>query len=209
MLLFLIQKEELDIVDVALQKLTEQFTKKLENLSEIDRGSEWLALTATLLLLKSRKLIPGEEVPEEELPRIEIFQKLLEYCRFKEAALALAEQAEKQRFFFSRGKKETPKRSALGIEELALEDLTSLLKTVMARAPKTGVIVKEQWEVAPLIEWLRAQVAKKPLLFEEIFHESKCKEELIVSFLALLELMKLEEVRVIKKERIYVESTRS
>ena len=200
----MIQKEEVDITEVELVRLTEQFTKKIEE-TEIDRGASWLALTATLLLLKSQKLIPGEEIDEEELPRIEVFQKLLEYCQIKEAAKALEMQEEKQRLFFSRGRNEKPKRSASGLEEVGLEELTSLMQEVLARAPKVESIEKEEWEVAPKIEWLR-QINR--IAFRDLFGEGMCRGELVVTFLALLELMKLEEVRVMRGEEVYVESTR-
>lgn len=204
----MIQKEEVDVTDVALAKLAEQFAKKLDAIGEIDRSAQWLALTATLLLLKSQKLIPGEEVEEEELPRIEVFQKLLEYCRFKDAASALSHMENKQRLFYSRGQKECPKRSASGLEEVSLDELTSLLQEVMLRVPQIKVIEKEVWEVAPKMEWLLQALEKDRLTFEAIFNEEKCKDELIVCFLALLELMKMEEVRVVRDGGIYVESTR-
>lgn len=206
LLLFLIQKEELDITDVELSLLTTQFAEKIDE-AEIDLGSEWLVLTATLLLIKSQKLIPGEEIPEEELPRVAVFQKLLEYCQIKEAASALANQEDKQRLFFSRGGSEKPERTTSGLEEVAIEDLTALLRDLLARAPKMGTIEKEQWEVSPKIEWLRSQINLNRLAFTSLFHSEMCRGELIVTFLALLELMKLGEVRVIKEEEIYVEST--
>ena len=203
LLLFLIQKEEVDIADVTLQKLTEQFAQKE---FEIDKGSEWLVITATLILLKSQKLIPGQTIDEEELPRIEVFQKLLEYCRFKEASEKLASQEEKQKLLFSRGASETPKRSATGLDEVDLKDLTLYLQEVIKRAPQTKTIEKDVWEVAPKIEWLREEVASRRVPLADIFHEKRCREELIVCFLALLELMKLEEVKL---EGSYVESTRT
>ncbi|MCH9611372.1 MAG: Segregation and condensation protein A [Chlamydiales bacterium] len=203
LLLFLIQKEEVDITDVELKRLTEQFAEKIDA-TEIDRGSNWLALTATLLLLKSQKLIPGEQIDEEELPRVEVFQKLLEYCQIKEAATALVQQEEKQRLFFSRGEMDKPKRSSSGLEEVQLEELTELMQEVISRAPKVATIEQEQWEVAPKLDFLRS-ITRMP--FSELFHEKMCRNELVVTFLALLELMKLEEVKVIRDGNIYVEST--
>lgn len=203
LLLFLIQKEEVDVTEVELNRLTQQFAEKVDE-TEIDRGSEWLALTATLVLLKSQRLIPGEEIDEEELPRIAVFQKLLEYCQIKEAARSLYEMEERQRFFFTRQIDEKPKRSASGLEEVGIEELATLMQEVISRIPKVGTIEKEEWEVGPKLNWLRSQ---KKISFTELFHEKMAIGELVVTFLALLELMKLQEKRVYKDGEIYVEST--
>ena len=204
MLLFLIQKEEVSIEEVELGRLTQQFIEKMDACA-FDRKSEWLALTATLLLMKSQKLIPGETIDEEELPRIEVFQKLLEYCRIKEATSSLVQQEERQRFFFSRGQSAKPKRSSTGLEEVGIDELSLLVKELLAKRPKMGTIESDEWDISPKLDWIRNQ---KRISFTELFHEKMCRGELVVTFLALLELMKLEEVRVIKDGEIYVESTR-
>lgn len=210
LLLCLIQKEEIDICQVAIKQLTLQMIEELKRASEVDRNSEMLSLTTTLLLLKSQKLLPQHSIESEyeEDPRIEIIQSLIEYSRVKEAAQALSFKEEQQRNFFPRALTTFRKELGSGLEEIDLEDLKSLLLKVIKKAEKSPqqIIEAEKWEVADKVRWLRTYMRQQSsLLFTVLFSEEKCREELVVLFLALLEMMKHQELKVVKEnETLYI-----
>lgn len=215
-LLHLIQKSELDIYDIPLHQITEQYLMKLQELISpvVDSGAEFIGTTASLLLLKSKMLLPkheqtlsGEE--EEPDPRFEIIHQLIEYCRFKEAAKELAELELRQSAFFSRGIDDLEPKKPLGIEHLSMHDLASLFQQVLAKAASNkGIVQEEVWKVSDkmlLIRKLLLEIQK--VQFDALFLTSQSRDELIVTFLALLELMKLGELKVIKdsmENQIYI-----
>lgn len=205
-LLHLVQKNEIDIYDIRLQKITEQFIQRLGTASPgIDNGAEFIGLTASLMWLKSRMLLPKHEqaIDPEELeqdPRFEIIHQLIEYCRFKDASKELIAREQRQNAFYSRGLDAPDIKKNLGIEHLTLEDLAGLFQQVLAKASsQTREIHEEKWLVSDKIVWIRKRLkAEKEILFEVLFTPELSKEELIVIFLAVLELMKLGEARVVK-----------
>lgn len=201
LLLYLVQKEEIDICDIMLREITSQSETPLES---VDTGAEFLALSSCLLLLKSRKLIPQEHVAEEvEEPRWEMLSKLVEYCHFKEVAKELSELESRQSHFFSRETSLPVKKRCDGLEEVNLQELTAVLQQVLEKAAirPQEIIREEEWQIEPKISWLKEIVSKdQKIAFTTLFPREKCNEELIVTFLALLELMKLEHLKVIKEE---------
>lgn len=205
LLLYLIQKEELDVCDIFLKEVTEQFFKGFEKTSSIDEGSDFLALASTLLVMKSRKLLPVSEqenlAEEEEDARFNLIQHLLEYCRFKEIADGLLEKEERERIFFPRNAPLFAKHVGTGLEEVALPELAALFEKVLQRSTSTPHFIQdEEWQVAPAMQWLKNVLAAKGrLLFNEVFSEEKYRGELIVLFLALLEMMKYQQACLIKE----------
>lgn len=207
-LLHLIQKSEMEINDIALHKITEQFLNKFHARSQdcLEIGADFISATAALLLLKSRMLLPSHEQhvshENEELdPNFEIIHQLIDYNRFKDVAKALSEREEKQNSFFSRGlepAKESVK--AYGMEHLTLQDLASLFQQVLVKAKsQTGIIQEELWKVSDKINWLRLFFkTSRKVDFFILFSSETSKEETIVIFLAILEMMKLGELSVAK-----------
>lgn len=207
-LLHLIQKNEIDIYEIDIQKITTQYLQKLEEILEpdVDNGAEFIGTAASLVCLKSRMLLPKHEqaanAEDEELdPHFEIIHQLIDYCRFKEAAKELAEREQAQNGFYSRGMDGNLEiKKPLGIEHISLEELANLFNQVMIKASsQKGLIHEETWRVSDKIILIRKQVRQGGLKFEELFTSQLSKEELIVTFLAVLELMKLGEIRVIKE----------
>lgn len=204
-LLHLIQKSEIDIYEIPLHKITEQYLHRIRELISpaVDSGAEFIGTTASLLLLKSKMLLPKqeqEEIIEEEIdPRFEIIHQLIEYCRFKEAAKEFSEREHKQNAFFSRGIENFEIKKNLGIEHLSMQDLASLFQHVMSKAiSHQGLIHEEIWLVSDKIQLLRNSLKEtRKIRFDAFFSPERCREELIVTFLAILELMKLGELRVI------------
>lgn len=204
LLLYLIQKEEVDICSIAIQELTKQLMLTLEE-SGVETGAELMGLAATLLLMKSQKLLPaGEEDGSggmEEDPRVEMIEKLIEYCRFRDAAATLLSREQEQKAYFSRAAPLYRKESGPGLEEVGLQDLRQVMLDLLKRSEKkTRTIQDEQWQVAPKISWFRQEAGQRErILFSEVFAEEKCRGELVVTFLALLELMKLQELRIVRE----------
>lgn len=206
LLLYLIQKEEVDVCDVAIQELTKQLTEMIKE-SAIETNAELMGLAATLLLMKSQKLLPNERVESgeiEEDPRVEIIEKLIEYCRFRDAASSLLTREEEQKAFFPRATFTMRKELGAGLEEVELHDLKEVMLEMLKRAEKKQPLIRgEEWLVAPKIAWLREELKKEiRLSFEELFSEDKSRGELIVSFLALLEMMKFQELKIVRENNL-------
>lgn len=217
-LLHLIHKSEIDIYEILLHKITEQYLVKLRELISpaVDSGAEFIGTAASLLLLKSQRLLPKQEqtelVEEEGDPRFDIIHQLIEYCRFKETAKEFSEREQKQNSYFSRGIENLEFKKNLGIEHLSMQDLAALFQQVMSKATShQGTIHEEIWRVADKIHLLRQCIKEnKKIRFDAFFSSEHSREELIVTFLAILELMKLGELRIISdtsEKTIFIIST--
>lgn len=204
-LLHLIQKSEINICDVPIQELTTQYLHKIKEIltPSVDTGAEFIGTTAMLLWMKSKMLLPKHEQPfleEEDLdPSFEIIYKLLEYCHFKEAGKVLSQKEHEQSVFHTRGVHSIPEaEKTLGIEHLSIEDLAKLFQNVVAKASsRIGTIHEDSWKVSDKINHLRDLLkSDRKVGFERFFSGDKPKAELIVTFLAVLELMKTGEAFV-------------
>jgi len=204
-LLHLIQKDEMDIYEVPLNHLIEQF-QKIERQS-LDAGAEFLGNASFLLWLKSKTLLPTHEqapTPEEMEadPRFEIIHQLLEYCRFKQAAKEMVILEQKQGNFFVRGSEALEHKKPLGVDHLSIDDLATYFQQVLAKSnPTKGLIHEEEWKVSDKIEWIQELFLKATAIpFSLLLNPQMGRIELIVTFLALLELMKMGKVKVVKQE---------
>jgi segregation and condensation protein A len=203
----LIQQNEVDIYEVSLHHITKQYVEKAHQLAQcdLDHGSEFIASTAALLWLKSKTLLPKSEqqelLPEDEYdPRFEVIHQLIDYCRFRQAAKELTEREQLQNSFFVRGVEEIESRKNLGIAHLSLDDLALMFRNVLSKAQThKGTIYEEEWRIGDKITMIRSLLSTHiPIFFNELFTLGKSREELIVTFLALLELMKTGEICVTK-----------
>jgi segregation and condensation protein A len=203
LLLYLIKKDEIDIYDIPIAKITEQYLAFLEKMREqgIDIASEWLVMAATLVQIKSRMLLPLEservdELDEELDPRTELVEKLLEYRRYKEVARELEERESSEMQVF---KRTVETLEPIPIEESDLYDLISAFKSVVDYAAEEtfAQVVLEEFTVEDKIgeieERLRAQ---RTLRWREIFAEGRSLAEMVCIFLALLELTRIGKLRV-------------
>ncbi len=209
-LLNLIQQDEIQIHEVNLRSLTSQFLVLFDQEAppEIDSGAEFVGTAAFLLWLKSKTLLPQHEQSEnleenESDPRFAIIHQLLDYCRFKEAAKALEEREVNQSAYYLRGHESQEAKRHSGLEHLSLDDLASLFKTILAKAEKEkGSIAEEEWKVSDKVEAICRQLEELPQLpFEQLFRVTMSRLELIVTFLALLELMKRGALRVVRHQQ--------
>ncbi|HRD55589.1 MAG TPA: segregation/condensation protein A [Parachlamydiaceae bacterium] len=206
-LLYLVQNQEMDIYEIPIQKIMEQYLEKKtkEGAYDVDKGAEFIGMASLLLFIKSRTLLPKHEQPldeNEELdPRFTIIHKLLDYCKFKDAAKELSNREDTASSFFGRGCLEPfETKKTLGIEHLTLQDLASLFKGIMSKHEgKKGLIKEEVWLVSDKIQLIRQKLKEEAeIKFEFLFNPELSRDELIVTFLAVLELMKLGTIQVIK-----------
>lgn len=210
LLLYLIKKEELDIYDIPITKITEQYLEYLSlmEILDLEVAGEFLVMAATLMQIKSRMLLPPDPAgieTEEPDPRSELVRRLIEYMAFKEAAQDLKGREMRRSEFFSRIGVE-PERSPEdeAFFEASLFDLMSAFKGVLAGLPQDSAheIFKDEFSVSEKIEEITNRLFKEPVLkFSQLFRVAKNKVEGITIFLALLELIRLKKVRVHQSER--------
>ncbi len=213
-LVYLVQKEQIDIHEISLHQIIEQYKNYLNNLNipSIDGGAEFISSAATLLYTKSRQLLPKEATDshseEQEVdPRFDIIHQLLDYCRFKQLAKDLVEREQKQSACYSRGSDyHCDFQKPLGIDHLSLQDFALIFQQVLVKAASQKALIEEEiWRVCDKITFLRNALCKhSSVLFSDFFAEYMCKEELIVSFLAVLEMMKIGEIKIIRNKDLGV-----
>lgn len=206
LLLHLIEKNKIDIYDIPMAELTHQYLDYLAAMREMDMDvtSSFLIMAATLLEIKSRMMLPKREKTEdgeEEDPRRELVERLLEYKRFKKISEVLGSMADLQEHFVGRAPLDLPVRH-LPPGNIDLKLLVDAFREVMRSKEETAsvpsVIVKPEPypiedKMAEILQKLRAGTGSLP--FAAVFAKGN-RRELIITFLALLELMKKQEVLV-------------
>ncbi|GAB5045844.1 segregation and condensation protein A [Thermodesulfovibrio sp. TK110] len=199
LLLHLIKQNKIDIYDIPIALITKQYLKYLELMKELDLeiASEFLVMAATLIYIKSKMLLPEQE-PEEEDPRKELVEQLVEYQNFKEASKILKERYEVWSLAFSRN---TSNQEEFFLEELSVFDLLQALRKIIDKPQPRIYVPKETIKVEEKIEQiLNLLKLKKSIAFYEIFENNTSRLEIIVSFLALLELIRLRIARAYQEK---------
>lgn len=203
LLLHLVLKSEIDIFEISIQEILEQFLKLCEQWKEeaLESGADALGTAATLLWVKSKTLLPqrNQELDEEEVdPRFDMIEQLIDYCRFKEMGRCLADKASAQNQQYFRGgifpNTQIPK--PLGIQHLALEDLATLFTTALENAQSRfgDAIEEEEYRISDAIKSLNKILKTDTKInLHRFFNPDKCRAELLVFFLAVLELLKRGE----------------
>lgn len=209
LLLHLIKKNELSIADIPIATITEQYLATLELMQtlNLDLAGEFLVMAATLIHIKSRMLLPaGDDEKDEDEgvdPRDELIRRLLEYQRYKDAATELEQREILTRDVFVRAAPATEETGRRGFREVSIFELLGALKRVIERLPKDAVhevtlekiTVREKMTL--LLDRLRHQSS---VLFEALFDEVKSRMEVVVTFLAMLELVKVRAIRILQEE---------
>ncbi len=211
LLLHLIKEAKLDIATVKLADITEQYLEYMQDIKNVDmdKASEFITVAATLIEIKSKSVLPveQEEVPEEEDDEALLLRRLKEYELFKEVGKDLKQIEDVGKLYRAPGK-ETEKVKVI-MKDMVLDQLLDafaklmtreeLKKAVQNEQPKK--IVKDRFTVAEkIIEIRNFAKERKRFEFEELFDDDLTKSELINTFLALLELLKLQTVKVIQGE---------
>jgi segregation and condensation protein A len=214
LLLHLIKKEEVDIYEVNLTKLATEFIEYIETmrLLDLEIAGEFLVMASTLMYIKSRELLPvdqqaqveGEE--EGEDPRWELIRQLVEYKKFKDAAAQFQELELRQENVFPRmpGKLEFESDAPPPRAEVSLFDLVNAVSMVLKRFNQLEDlrdIFEDKWTVSEKIEKLMQLISERPVLkFSELFEGVTSRSEVVVTFLALLELMRLKQLAAVQRE---------
>ncbi|MDF1860621.1 MAG: segregation/condensation protein A [Verrucomicrobiales bacterium] len=209
LLLYLIKKDEIDIYDIPIESITKQYMGYLETFKMLNIGlaGEFLVMAANLCYIKSRMMLPKhvqppEEDADEEDPRWDLIRQLIEYKKFKEAASYLGKrEAEQQDHFTRKPEKietaEDEQRPLSG--DLSIFDLIRAFQNILDRFEEgdLGEIVDDRFTVSDRIDHLLTKVPPGgSIRFSSLFEEAVTKGEMIVTFLAVLELMKLNYFRV-------------
>lgn len=213
LLLYLIKKDELDIHSISIERITHQYLDYINTfkLLNIDLASEFIVMAANLMYLKSRTLLPKADQPpeedaEEDDPRWELIRQLIEYKKFKDAAgfLSLREIEQEGSFEHQPDASDLPEQEPAALAEVSIFDLIRAFQNVLKRfeeAHDFGDIIDDRFTVSDQIELLMKRVRPgESMRFEEFFQEASTKSEVIVTFLALLELMKLNQFLVRQNE---------
>src|SRR5438128_1209605 len=198
LLLYLVKRNEVDICDIPMARIAEQFREYLNvlQLIDVEWAGEFLVMAATLMEIKSRMLLPRSEegLTAEEDPRLELVRQLIEYKKFKDAAAVLEEHAERQQTRLPRLPVELPAAPDPAVQPLQrveLWDLVSafgrLMRETLALQPRQ--IIVDQTPVQVHMDWILQQLDRQPrLAFAALFTPPYQRSRLVGLFLAILEL---------------------
>lgn len=213
LLLYLIKKEEVDIYNIPIERITTQYMEYLNLMRMLDLNiaGEFIVMAATLMMIKSRMLLPVEERPEleeddEEDPRWELVRQLVEYKKFKDAAGDLQDREVYRENIFALGGGAVavgPDDPGLVLQDVSLFDLIAAFNDVLksAKPEEIGEIYGDAFTVADKIDAVLHAVREKgELSFRGLFKNGAARGEIICTFLAILELLRLRQVRVTQDE---------
>jgi len=215
LLLYLIKKEEVDIYEVNLTRLATQFIEYIDLMRAFDLevAGEFLVMASTLMYIKSRELLPVDQQvvveaeDEGEDPRWELIRQLVEYKKFKDAAAQLQSLEERQENIYPRlpGKIEfentdAPVKPEVGIFDL-LNAVNSVLKRFQEKTSGSREIYEDKWTVSEKIEFVLKIITERgSVKFSELFESAANRAEVVCTFLALLELIRLKQLACVQPE---------
>ncbi len=212
LLLYLIKRDEIDIYDISIERITRQYLEYLQAFKElkIDIAGEFVVMAANLIYLKSRSLLPLDQQPpeedaEEDDPRWDLIRQLIEYKKFKEAAAQLHDRAlEQERIFTRDGGSAAISGAPLPLHEVGIFQLIHAFQEVIKRVEAQEdlqEIFGERFSVSDKIEKILERVGDgTPVRFSELFGQIVSRVEIVVTFLALLELIRLNQVRAMQRK---------
>jgi segregation and condensation protein A len=213
LLFHLIEKNQIDIYDIPIAELTKQYLNCLENMNEkeLDIASEFLVMAATLLSIKSKMLLPSKQSQELQLelaameddddPRSELINKLLEYKKFKEVSLILKTKAQEQDLILKRPPEDLTHIwvEDFPLSEITFEDIISSFESVMNKKKPEEKVSKITRDPMPLSRKVREiyrtlRQLKSKVFFSNLCGQKTSKIEIIITFLAVLELIKMNRI---------------
>lgn len=213
LLLYLIKREEVDVYDIPIETITTQYMSYLDMMKMLDLNiaGEFIVMASTLMLIKSRMLLPVEERAEDEDeeeeadPRWDLVRQLVEYKRFKDAAARLQGFELRQEDVFGQGGTPVIPEAAASeeadreLEDVSLFDLLTAFQKVLDQAPdeEWGYLEPIQWSVPDKIDQILGKAGEADsVAFSKLFPNKAHRGEVIVTFLALLELLRLRQVTI-------------
>jgi segregation and condensation protein A len=215
LLLYLIKQEEVDIYEVNLTRLATQFIAHIDLMREFDLevAGEFLVMASTLMYIKSRELLPVEQQAivegedEGEDPRWELIRQLVEYKKFKDAAAQLQTLEARQENVFPRlpGKPGFESAAPVPKPDVSIFDLLNAVNGVLQRFKKregdASDIFEDKWTVSEKIEFILKIISERGnVRFAELFEKVASRSEVVCTFLALLELIRLKQIVCVQPE---------
>ena len=212
LLLTLIGKAQIDIRDIFVSDITDQYLSLVRNAPDLnmDEASDFLVMAATLVEIKSRAMLPRPPEPEEgeEDPETELIRRLEEYRRYKESAEELRDFEEAAKHVFTKLPEEYPlPPQEVELTGLTLQGLTEAFLRIWARKPReeeeeenryrAGNIRRDQHTVQEcMLNLMKTLKMRKTIRFEDVFSDAPTREEVVTYFLAVLELLKLGQMHI-------------
>jgi segregation and condensation protein A len=212
LLLYLIKKDEVDIYDISLERITRQYLEFMEAFKalDLDVAGEFVVMAANLIYLKSRALLPAhvqppDEEADEEDPRWDLIRQLVEYKKFKDAAAQLSRRELEQSNLFGRLQESTDAAPERPLGDVSVFDLinafNSVLKRIAAKSEDLREIFEENYTVSDKIDFIMKMTSSGlALKFTELFAHAASRTEIVVTFLALLELIRVKQLRCVQDE---------
>lgn len=206
LLLMLIKKNKVSIYDIPIVEITEQYLEIVEGIDEdkIENASEFIVMAADLLYIKSKMLLPRNEEEEEEDPREELAQRLAEYQKFKEASKELRKSEFSSKYMVFRDEEKINFPVPEYTREHTISELLNAFNSIMARKIRrerptkrafSGIVGREKVSVDDMVEKICKKIKKnKRITFKTLFNEEDSKPEMIATFLAVLEMIKLNRL---------------
>ncbi|MEM1222368.1 MAG: segregation/condensation protein A [Verrucomicrobiota bacterium] len=210
LLLYLIRRNEVDIYDIPIERVTAQYVEVLGSMEELDLevAGEFFVMAATLMYIKSRMLLPKkdqgaiEDLEEDDIdPRWELVQQLLEYRKFKEASIDIENLILKANDQIARiGPREAVEAIERPLKKVERVELWNTFNHVLRRLAEKieeGEINAEQVTVADRMEYVLLRVKhEKSFLFSQLFESTTTITNIVATFLAVLELTRLNEIQI-------------
>ena len=208
LLLTLISRAKIDICDIFVSEITEQYLEYMAGIDELDMdsASEFLQMAATLVEIKSRALLPAPPKPEDpdaETPEQALIRQLTEYKAFKETCEDLKRLEEAARLMLNKLPEEYPlPPPEYELTGLTLEGLTRAFLRVLSRAeraeeaPRQREIRREAYTVQACMAHIQSRLRRGSISFDELFDDEPCRAEIVGLFMGMLELLKLNRLRV-------------
>ncbi len=215
LLLYLIRKDELDIYDIPIVRITDQYMKYMELMRMLDLNiaGEFIVMAATLMMIKSRLLLPPEErtelEEEEEDPRWDLVRQLVEYKKFKDAAIHLEDIEDRRLDVYGRGSDtaQLGPETGVALHDVSIFDLITAFQDALKRVKPEGLkeIFAERVTVSEKIEMLvNLMKEQDQISFSSLLRDAVTRTEIICTFLAILELIRLKQI-VARQDKVFGE----
>ena len=207
LLLHLITKNKVSIYDIPIAEITDQYLEAIEGIDgeKLENASEFIVMAAQLLYIKSKMLLPKDEEEEEEDPREDLAARLLEYQKYKEASKELRKTEFWSKYMIFKEAEKIDFPIPEYDKKHEVDELIDAFAAIMERRRRrqkpekkafSGIVGREKVSVEDMVEKVCKMLdRKKNLNFKSIFKKSDSKPEMIATFLALLEMIKLSKIR--------------
>lgn len=207
LLLYLIQKDEIDIRNIRIAEITDQYLRTLDLMREhnLDIAGDFLLMASTLIWLKSRTLLPNQDELEQQegdeiMTQEELMRRLLEHQRYRAMAMDFKQMPMMGQDFFKRPLGDERQKREQLLKEMNLTDLTVAFQQVLLRARRPSVRVKtDRMSIADAAKKIADRLGSQDVTdFQSLFVEDPDRNEIVVTFLAILELGRLQKIRVLQ-----------